>query len=341
MTSDILTTVDLARALQQTADSVMIVNRDGIIEYVNPAFEAITGFPRAEALGRTPALLRSGVQAPRFYATLWTTILEGRTFRSVLTNRSRDGRMFDLQLTITPMRADHGAITHFIAIGRDVTTTRREEALRTHELVEEETSRVATFLHAEAGQYLASAHLELADLARDSTPEVREQLDAVRRSLDRVEMQLRRVAHGGQPRAIADLGLVDAIRFLGEACTARTGLALHVESTLDRRCSGTIETLLYRFVQESLSHVTRAEFGYGTIVLSREVRGRRALDQSIRCVIRIAGGGLEVASAMEGGDGGPGLQAIQERLRSVGGTFAVVSSTGPVVELRAAVPVSV
>jgi PAS domain S-box-containing protein len=240
MTTDTLTADDLARALEQTADSVMIVNRDGIIEYVNPAFEAMTGFSREEAVGRTPALLRSGVQMPRFYATLWTTILAGRTFHAVLTNRSRDGRMFDEQLTITPMRDDEGTVTHFIAVARDITQSRREEAMRVHELVEEETSRVATFLHAEAGQYLASAHLGLAEIARDSSPETREQLDAVRRSLDRVEEQLRRVARGAQPRAIADLGLVDAIRFLGEACTARTGIPLRVESTLDRRCSATL-----------------------------------------------------------------------------------------------------
>ena len=339
MTSETLTAQDLARALEQTADSVMIVNRDGIIEYVNPAFETMTGFPHEEAVGRTPALLRSGVQMPRFYATLWTTILAGRTFHAVLTNRSRDGRMFDEQLTITPIRDDAGTVTHFIAVARDITQSRREDAMRVHELVEEETSRVATFLHAEAGQYLASANLGLAEIARLSPPDTREQLDAVRRSLDRVEEQLRRVARGAQPRAIADLGLVDAIRFLGEACTARTGIPLRVESTLDRRCGATLETLLYRFVQESLSHITRADAGYGTIILSREVRGRRALDQSIRCTIRIAGGGLEVSSALEGGAGGPGLRLIQERLRSVGGTLTVVSSSGPLIELRATIPV--
>src|SRR5262245_51535841 len=149
MTSATLTSVDLARALDQTADSVMIVNRDGVIEYVNPAFEAMTGFSREEAVGRTPALLRSGVQMPRFYATLWTTILAGRTFNAVLTNRTRDGRMFDEQLTITPMRDPDGTVTHFIATARDVTLSRREEAVRLHALVEEEVSRVATFLHAE------------------------------------------------------------------------------------------------------------------------------------------------------------------------------------------------
>jgi PAS domain S-box-containing protein len=339
MTSNPLSSVDLARALEQTAESVMIVSRDGIIEYVNPAFETMTGFPREEAVGRTPALLRSGVQMPRFYATLWSTILAGRAFHAVLTNRTREGRMFDEALTITPLRDAEGLITRFIATARDVTHARREEAVRTHDLVEEETSRLATFLHAEAGQYLASAHLGLAAIARNSPPELSEQVDEIRCSLARVEEQLRRVARRAQPRAIADLGLVDAIRFLGEACTARTGIPLRVESTLDRRCSASVETLLYRFVQESLSHITRAEVGYGTITLSREVGGRRALDESLRCTIRVAGGGLEVSAALEGGPGGPGLHQTQERLRAVGGTLAVVSASGPLVELRAIIPI--
>jgi signal transduction histidine kinase len=173
-------------------------------------------------------------------------------------------------------------------------------------------------------------------------PEVRGQLDAVRRTLNRVEEQLRRVARGAQPSAIADLGLVEAIRFLGEACTARTGLPLRVESTLGRRCSAATETLLYRFVQESLYHLTPAGAGDGTmitIVLSREVRGRRALDQAIRCAIRIAGGGLDVSAALEGGAAGPGMLLIQERLRAVGGTFDV-SASGPLIELRAVIPAS-
>ncbi len=214
------------------------------------------------------------------------------------------------------------------------------DMVRLHELVEEETARVVTFLHAEAGQHLASAHLGLAEIARTSAPDVRERIDEVRRSLDRVEEQLRRVARGAQPRAVADLGLVDAIRFLGEGCTARTGILLGVESTLDGRCSAATETLLYRFVEESLSHVTRAGAGCGAIILSREASGRRAIDQMVRCTVRIAGGGLDVGAALNADAGWPGLWLIQERLRSLGGTIAVESSSGPMAELHAVIPVS-
>ena len=68
----------VSRVIEQWPDAVMIANRAGIIEYVNPAFEALTGFSRAEVLGRTPAMLRSGAQDGAFYRRLWREIRAGR-----------------------------------------------------------------------------------------------------------------------------------------------------------------------------------------------------------------------------------------------------------------------
>jgi len=330
---------ELSRALEQTADSVVITNRDGVIEYVNPAFEVMAGFSRHEAVGRTPALLRSGVQTPRFYATLWNTILSGRPFQTVLTNRTRDGRLFDEEQTISPIRDVSGAITHFVSTGRDVTQSRRSDAARLHQLLEQESARVATLLHAETGQLLTSAHLTLSTLSLAAEPDVRNQLDEVRRNLARVEEQLRRVARGAQPRVIADLGIVDAIRYLADDCAARTGISLGVDSTVDRRCTATAETLVYRFVQETLSRVQRPGTAEnGSIVLRREVRGRRAQDETLCCSIRLAESGEELSTALEGGNGSLGLRLVRERFESVGGSLAVHAFAGGHVELRASVP---
>lgn len=334
-----MVSTDLTRALEQAADSVLITNRDGVIEYVNPAFEVMAGFSRQEAVGRTPALLRSGVQTPRYYATLWNTILAGRPFQTVLTNRTRDGRLFDEEQTISPIRDGSGAVTHFLSTGRDVTQTRRSEAARLHQLLEQESARVATLLHAETGQLLTSAHLALSCLSAASSPETRAQLDDVRRNLARVEEQLRRVARGAQPRVIADLGLVDAIRYLAEDCVARTGVSLTVDSTVDRRCTAAAETLVYRFVQETLSRVQRPDRPEsGAIALRREVRGRRAQDETLCCNIRLAESGEELSAALDGGNGALGLRLVRERFESVGGTLAVSHAILGHVELRASVP---
>lgn len=111
----------LSSALAQTADAVMITDREGIIEFVNPAFEHISGYTRAEVLGRTPGLLRSGRHERAFFADLWATVLRGDVFRSTIVNRRRDGSLYHEQKSITPLKDEHGAVTHFVATGRDIT----------------------------------------------------------------------------------------------------------------------------------------------------------------------------------------------------------------------------
>jgi diguanylate cyclase (GGDEF)-like protein/PAS domain S-box-containing protein len=114
-------TLKLSSAVEQTADSVVITDRDGRIEYVNAAFEAATGFSRAEAIGQNPRLVRSGRHDQEFYRQLWETILAGRPYRNVIINRKRDGSLYHEEKTITPIKDETGRITHFVSTGKDIT----------------------------------------------------------------------------------------------------------------------------------------------------------------------------------------------------------------------------
>ncbi|GEM_PF-635496 len=111
----------LSRAIGQTADAVMITDHDGLIEYVNPAFEATTGFSLDEVIGKKPNILKSGAQGPDFYRNLWKTILGGNSFSEVFVNRRKDGSVYYEEKTITPLKDASGQITHFVATGRDIT----------------------------------------------------------------------------------------------------------------------------------------------------------------------------------------------------------------------------
>jgi two-component system cell cycle sensor histidine kinase/response regulator CckA len=117
----------LSRAVEQSADTVMVTNRSGIIEYVNPAFEALTGFSSDEARGKTPRILTSGEQGPEFYQGLWKTILAGNVFRGILVNRKKNGELYYVEESICPVRDAEGRITHFISNGRDLTDRIRLE----------------------------------------------------------------------------------------------------------------------------------------------------------------------------------------------------------------------
>src|SRR5437899_3837629 len=118
----------LWRAVEQSADLVINTVRGGVIEYVNPAFEAVTGYSREESVGRTPRILKSDQQTANLYQELWETILAGNVFRGVLVNRKKNGQIFYAEKTITPLRDTDGAITHFISNDRDITERRRLES---------------------------------------------------------------------------------------------------------------------------------------------------------------------------------------------------------------------
>jgi diguanylate cyclase (GGDEF)-like protein/PAS domain S-box-containing protein len=111
----------LSSAIEQTADVIMITDRDGVIEYVNPAFEQTTGYSRSEVIGKTPKLLKSDKHDERFAQRLWETILSGHVFRDVFINCKKDGQIFYEDKTITPLTDRGGEITHFIATGKDIT----------------------------------------------------------------------------------------------------------------------------------------------------------------------------------------------------------------------------
>ncbi len=127
----------LSSALEQTADAVLITDLQGVISYVNRGFERMTGYSRAEAVGGTPRLLRSGVHHGAFYADLWNTVLDGEVFSGTVVNRRKDGELFHAAQTISPVRGADGRPVHLVSVLKDITESLRHE----HLLVEMEVAR--------------------------------------------------------------------------------------------------------------------------------------------------------------------------------------------------------
>jgi PAS domain S-box-containing protein len=117
----------LAAAVEQAADSIVIADAGGRIQYVNPAFTAMTGYTSEEAVGRNPRFLKSGRQSVAFYEDLWNTILSGRVWHGELINRRKDGTLYTEEMRIAPVAGADGAIVGFIAVKRDVTGRRAAE----------------------------------------------------------------------------------------------------------------------------------------------------------------------------------------------------------------------
>ncbi len=131
----------LVTAIEQSADAVVITDTSGTIEYVNPAFERVSGYSSDEVLGQNPRILKSGVQTPAFYASMWAALTNGQSFVADLTNRHKDGSLFQEEVVISPIRDETQAIVSYVAVKRDVTRERALEA--THDRMTRERALIA------------------------------------------------------------------------------------------------------------------------------------------------------------------------------------------------------
>ncbi len=118
----------LVAAIEQSAESVVITDLNGVMEYVNPAFERVSGYARAEAVGSSSRILQSGAHDKAFYRDLWTTIVGGGTWRGRLVNRKKDGTLIMEDTSISPVRDLPGVIASYVAVKRDVTAVLAMEA---------------------------------------------------------------------------------------------------------------------------------------------------------------------------------------------------------------------
>jgi sigma-B regulation protein RsbU (phosphoserine phosphatase) len=122
----------LSSAVEQTADTIVITNKQGAIEYVNPAFEKTTGYSSKEVLGRTPRILKSGIHDRPFYQELWGKILGGSSYRGTIVNRKKGGQLYWSEQTITPLKDNGGNIINFVTVMKDITELKekREQEAR-------------------------------------------------------------------------------------------------------------------------------------------------------------------------------------------------------------------
>jgi len=119
--------VKLSMALEQSPAMVVITDTEGVIEYVNAAFTQISGYPADEVLGRTPSIVRSENTPHEMHDVMWRALSEGREWRGEMEDCRKDGQSFWVSVSISPIRNDIGAITHFVAVEMDITERKLAE----------------------------------------------------------------------------------------------------------------------------------------------------------------------------------------------------------------------
>ncbi len=105
----------LVSAIEQAVEAAIITDVAGDIQYVNPAFEKITGYTSEEAVGRNPRMLKSGEHDRGFYREMWKTITRGKVWSGHLVNRRKDGSLYHEEATISPLKDPSGKIVNFVS----------------------------------------------------------------------------------------------------------------------------------------------------------------------------------------------------------------------------------
>jgi len=132
----------VSQAIGQSPVAVVITDRNGDVEYVNPTFTRITGYGLEEVRGSNPRLLKSGLTPEKVYKELWSTILRGEVWSGEFVNKRKDGTPYWARATISAMRTPTGEVSHFVGVQEDVTEAREaQEALKTAKIQAESANR--------------------------------------------------------------------------------------------------------------------------------------------------------------------------------------------------------
>ena len=173
----------LSLAIEQASEAIEITDKDGTIEYVNPAFTTITGYTEQELIGQNPRIFKSGEQDEQFYQDMWARLTSGQAWQGRVIDKKQDGTLYPAMLTISPIVDEAGEITHYVGI---------QQSLKEYEDLEEQfyqsqkMEAIGTLVGGIAHDFnntLAgiTGNLYLAKAASSHNPNVIEKLERVER----------------------------------------------------------------------------------------------------------------------------------------------------------------
>lgn len=264
---------------EQTKELIMITDREGLIEYVNPSFTTITGYTIDELKGKNPSVFKSNSHSNTFYKNIWDTILKGESIKCNIVNYKKNGKNYVEEKIISPLYNDNNEITHFISTGKDVTEElKREKKIRTYEKFEKilekkeqkyrtfsliqgqenERKRIAREIHDGLGQLLtvASANLNSIELQNIKNTEDKNKIEIVNQMVAEIIQESRRISHNLSPVGLYEFGLEAILKqFEKRVKTNFKQLSFSLRSNLkQKRFSNDIEINLYRIIQETVQN---------------------------------------------------------------------------------------
>ncbi len=349
------TLVKVMRAVEQTADLILMTDREGRIEYVNPAFERQTGYTFAELNGQTPKVLRSGEHDAAFYQKMWEALDAGDVFHAVFVNRKKSGETYHEEKSISPIRDAAGDITHYVSTGADVTDRVRLERQLQQSQKLEAVGRLAGGISHDFNNLL-TVILGFGGMAIEETPEgspIREKLQQIQQAGERAAVLTRRLLAFSRQQvfhtSVLDLNhIVGEMhpllrRLIGEHIDLRTELAKDLG--LVKADGGQLEQVLMNLVvnaRDAMPKGGKLTIETANVTLDSESIGRRfRLEPGdyVAMIVTDSGVGMDMATLSQifepffttkekGAGTGLGLSIVHGIVSQSGGHIDVYSEPG-------------
>jgi PAS domain S-box-containing protein len=348
------TELRIAATAFQSAEAMMVTDRDGVILRVNRVFTDITGYTAEEVVGKTPRLLQSGLHDTLFYQRMWQSITGTGGWQGEIWDRHKNGELCPIWLTISAVKDATGAVTHFVGTHSDITERKNAEtamldlnrelsdsrqrvralAAQNETRLEGERKHIAREVHDELGQVLTALRMDLSVLAMRFgalDPAVNDKVLEMKALVDRAILGVRNVAVNLRPPAL-DMGLVPAIEWLCADFTRQTRIACVLDAgaaniDLDEQRA----VVIFRIVQESLTNVMRyARASKVEIILANDA-------SQLNLEVRDNGRGFDQAVAARRKTFG--LLGMRERALTLGGRVDIASAPGMGTVIGVAIPI--
>ena len=232
----------LAMAVEQAAESIVITDADGLITYVNPAFERTTGYTLEELLGQHPRLLKSGAHNQSFYQAMWAALKRRETWRGRFINKRKDGTLFHEEASISPVVDKTGSVVGYVAVKRDITReTDLEQQFHAAQRMES-IGQLASGIAHDFNNLLAAmlGNVELLEETIGTNETARARLTVVRQAANRATSLTRQLLafsrrQALQPQVIDLNGVViETVNILGRVLGDNIRVVTHLASRLAR-----------------------------------------------------------------------------------------------------------
>ena len=289
----------LTTAIEQAAETIIITDTQGIIQYVNPAFESTTGYTRAEALGQHPPfLLKSCQQDAPLYGKVWNTLHGGKTWTGRLVNQRKDGTNYTEDAAISPVRNEAGVIVNYVAVNRDVTQELNLEAQLFESQKMESIGRLAGGIAHDFNNLLTiiNGYSDLVMQNLAGIDPLREQLTAIRNAGERAAGLTQQLLAFSRRQVIAPtvLNLNDVVTDTEKMLRRLIGEDIELKTILD----------------ESLGNVSADAGQLNQVLMNLTVNARDAMPDGGKLTFETSNANIDVSFAFPHSDVLPGRYVL-------------------------------